>query len=67
MLRALAIDTTQKEIGLAAVEKIDDADRLENVANKAKKKAVRQKARKIVSETPAAASESPTSGGTTPG
>ncbi|MGE0396833.1 MAG: DUF349 domain-containing protein [Kofleriaceae bacterium] len=50
VLRALAIDTTQKEIGLAAVEKIDDADRLENVANKAKNKAVRQRARKIVSE-----------------
>jgi hypothetical protein len=50
VLRALAIDTTQKEIGLAAVEKIDDADRLENVANKAKNKAVRQKARKIVAE-----------------
>ncbi|MDB4960211.1 MAG: putative CheA signal transduction histidine kinase [Myxococcales bacterium] len=50
VLRALAIDTTQKEVGLAAVEKIDDVDRLENVANKAKNKAVRQKARKIVGE-----------------
>ncbi len=50
VLRALAIDTTQKEVGLAAVEKIDDPDRLENVALKAKNKAVRQKARKIVSE-----------------
>jgi hypothetical protein len=50
VLRALAIDTTQKEIGLAAVDKIDDADRLENVAQKAKNKAVRQRARKIVAE-----------------
>jgi hypothetical protein len=50
VLRALAIDTTQKEVGLAAVEKIDDKDRLENVAQKAKNKAIRQKARKIVSE-----------------
>jgi hypothetical protein len=50
VLRALAIDTTQKEIGLAAVEKLEDADRLENVANKAKNKAVRQRARKVVGE-----------------
>jgi Domain of Unknown Function (DUF349) len=50
VLRALAIDTTVKEIGLAAVEKLDDIDRLENVALKAKNKAVRQKARKIVTE-----------------
>jgi len=50
VLRALAIDTTVKEIGLAAVEKLDDVDRLENVAQKAKNKAVRQKARKIVTE-----------------
>lgn len=50
VLRALAIDTTQKEIGLAAVEKLDDVDRLENIANKAKNKAVRQRARKIVAE-----------------
>ncbi len=50
VLRALAIDTTQKEVGLAAVDKIDDADRLENVAQKAKNKAVRQRARKIVAE-----------------
>ncbi len=50
VLRALAIDTTQKEIGLAAVDKLDDADRLENVANKAKNKAVRNRARKVVSE-----------------
>lgn len=50
VLRALAIDTTQKEVGLAAVEKLDDVDRLENVAQKAKNKAVRQKARKIVTE-----------------
>ena len=48
MLRALAIDTTQKEVGLAAVDKLDDVDRLENVAQKAKNKAVRQRARKIV-------------------
>src|SRR3954471_5808374 len=54
VLRALAIDTTQKEVGLAAVEKLDDIDRLENVANKAKNKAVRQKARKIVGEIEAA-------------
>src|SRR6185295_1256734 len=47
VLRALAIDTTQKEVGLAAVDKIDDVDRLENVAQKAKNKAVRQRARKI--------------------
>ncbi|CAN5701731.1 hypothetical protein BH11MYX2_BH11MYX2_06570 [soil metagenome] len=57
VLRALAIDTTQKEIGLAAVEKLDDADRLENVANKAKNKAVRSKARKIVGEMIAAEKE----------
>ena len=50
MLRALAIDTTQKEVGLAAVDKLDDADRLENVAQKAKNKAVRQRARKIATE-----------------
>ncbi len=43
VLRALAIDTTQKEVGLAAVDKLDDVDRLENVAQKAKNKAVRQK------------------------
>ena len=54
MLRALAIDTTHKEVGLAAVEKLDDVDRLENVAQKAKNKAVRQKARKIVTEIEAA-------------
>jgi hypothetical protein len=54
VLRALAIDTTVKEVGLAAVEKIDDVDRLENVAQKAKNKAVRQKARKIVGEIVAA-------------
>ncbi|MFT3698154.1 MAG: DUF349 domain-containing protein [Kofleriaceae bacterium] len=50
VLRALAIDTTAKEVGLAAVDKIDDRDRLENVANKAKNKAVRQRARKIAAE-----------------
>lgn len=50
VLRALAIDTTLKEVGLAAVERLDDVDRLENVASKAKNKAVRQKARKIVGE-----------------
>ena len=50
VLRALAIDTTQKEVGLAAVDKIDDLDRLENVAQKAKNKAVRQRARKIATE-----------------
>ena len=54
VLRALAIDTTAKEVGLAAVEKLDDVDRLENVAQKAKNKAVRQKARKIVTEIAAA-------------
>ena len=50
VLRALAIDTTQKEVGLAAVDKLDDVDRLEHVAQKAKTKAVRQRARKIVAE-----------------
>ncbi len=50
VLRAIAIDTTLKEVGLAAVDKLDDADRLENVAQKAKNKAVRQRARKIVQE-----------------
>jgi hypothetical protein len=50
VLRALAIDTTVKEVGLAAVDKLDDVDRLENVAGKAKNKAVRQRARKIVTE-----------------
>nr|MBA3542372.1 hypothetical protein [Deltaproteobacteria bacterium] len=50
VLRALAIDTTSKEVGLAAVEKLEDLDRLEHVAQKAKNKAVRQKARKIVTE-----------------
>jgi hypothetical protein len=50
VLRALAIDTTQKEVGLAAVEKLDDVDRLEHVAQKAKNKAVRQRARKIAGE-----------------
>ena len=38
VLRALAIDTTAKEVGLAAVDKLDDVDRLENVAQKAKNK-----------------------------
>jgi hypothetical protein len=50
VLRALAIDTTSKEVGLAAVDKLDDKDRLENVAQKAKNKAVRQRARKVVQE-----------------
>jgi hypothetical protein len=50
VLRALAIDTTQKEVGLAAVDKLDDLDRLEHVAQKAKNKAVRQRARKIAGE-----------------
>ncbi|HEU4730721.1 MAG TPA: DUF349 domain-containing protein [Kofleriaceae bacterium] len=50
VLRALAIDTTQKEVGLAAVDKLDDVERLDHVANKAKSKAVRQRARKIVTE-----------------
>ncbi|HEX5059778.1 MAG TPA: hypothetical protein VFV99_10490, partial [Kofleriaceae bacterium] len=50
VLRAIAIDTTLKEVGLAAVDKLDDTDRLENVAQKAKNKAVRQRARKIVAE-----------------
>jgi hypothetical protein len=49
-LRALAIDTTSKEIGLAAVDKLDDPERLEQVAQKAKNKAVRQRARKVVLE-----------------
>jgi Domain of Unknown Function (DUF349) len=49
-LRALAIDVAQKEIALAAVEKLDDAVRLEQVAQKAKNKAARQRARKIVTE-----------------
>ncbi len=50
VLRAIAVDTTTKEVGLAAVEKLDDADRLENVAQKAKNKAIRQRARKVVQE-----------------
>ena len=50
VLRAIAIDTTLKEVGLAAVDKLDDSDRLENVAQKAKNKAVRQRARKTVEE-----------------
>ncbi len=50
VLRALAIDVAQKEIALAAVEKLDDAARLEQVALKAKNKAARQRARKIVTE-----------------
>ncbi len=50
VLRAVAIDTTAKEIGLAAVEKLDDKDRLDNIAAKAKNKAVRNRARKIVQE-----------------
>lgn len=50
VLRALAIDTTQKEVGLAAVEKLEDVERLDQVAQKAKSKAVRQRARKIVGE-----------------
>lgn len=49
-LRALAIDVTAKEIALAALEKLDDAARLEQVAQKAKHKAARQRARKIVTE-----------------
>src|SRR5690349_9193100 len=50
VLRALATDATIKEVGLAAVDKIDDPDLLESVAQKAKNKAVRQRARKIVTE-----------------
>lgn len=50
VLRALAVDVPQKEIALAAVEKIDDIPRLEQVVLKAKHKAVRQRARKIVLE-----------------
>jgi hypothetical protein len=50
VLRALAVDTTSKEVGLAAVDKLDDNDRLDNIANKAKNKAVRQRARKVVQE-----------------
>ncbi len=50
VLRAIAIDTTLKEVGLAAVDKLDDTDRLENIAQKAKNKAVRQRARKTVEE-----------------
>lgn len=49
-LRALAIDVTAKEIALAALEKLDDAARLEQVAQKAKHKAARQRARKILTE-----------------
>lgn len=49
-LRALAIDVMQKEIALAAVDKLDDAARLEQVAQKAKNKAARQRARKVVTE-----------------
>ena len=50
VLRAIAIDTTLKEVGLAAADKLEDIDRLENVAQKAKNKAVRQRARKILTE-----------------
>jgi hypothetical protein len=50
VLRALAVDTTSKEVGLAAVDKVDDNDRLDNIANKAKNKAVRQRARKVLQE-----------------
>ncbi|MBK7538183.1 MAG: DUF349 domain-containing protein [Myxococcales bacterium] len=49
-LRALAIDVALKEIALAALDKLDDAGRLEQVAQKAKNKAARQRARKILTE-----------------
>src|SRR5690606_17667077 len=39
-----------KEVGLAAVEKLEDLERLESVAQKAKHKAVRHRARKIAFE-----------------
>jgi hypothetical protein len=50
VLRALATDAMIKEVGLAAVDRLDDPELLEAVAQKAKNKAVRQRARKVVTE-----------------
>ncbi len=50
VLRALAVDTTVKELGLLAVDRISARDVLEQVAQKAKNKAVRQRARKKVDD-----------------
>src|SRR5215470_2332135 len=49
-LRTAAIARIDDGDGLAAVDKLDDVERLEQVAQKAKTKAVRQRARKIVGE-----------------
>jgi hypothetical protein len=53
-LRALAIDTNVKELGLAALDKLDGDDVLEQIAHKAKAKAVRQRARKRLDDKAAA-------------
>ena len=66
VLRALATDTTLKEVGLAAVEQLDDPARLEIIAQKAKNKAVRQRARKIVGEMEAAERSQHQTGGAAP-
>ena len=50
VLGAIALDTTHKELGLAAVDRFDEEDVLEKVAQKAKNKAVRQRARKKLEE-----------------
>ncbi len=49
-LRGLAIDTSSKELGLAAVDRLASAEILELVAQKAKNKAVRQRARRKIDE-----------------
>ena len=54
-LRGLAVDTTVKELGLAAVERMTSIEQLELVAQKAKNKAVRQRARKQLDEQAAVA------------
>ena len=46
VLGAIALDTTVKELGIAAIERVEEEDLLEKIAQKAKNKAIRQRARK---------------------
>ncbi len=48
LLRAIAIDDTHKDVAMAALVRIADAAALEAVAHKAKVKAVRARARKVL-------------------
>ncbi len=48
VLRALAMDSTRKDAALAALERIDDEATLEQLAAKAKSKAVRTRAKRML-------------------